>query len=187
MALLGLIRTVMTGVAGAPYYTTTVALSDGPGSIDQVADALQAFWTDQASNIDNGCVAVIQSDVPIVESTTGVLQGAEAIGDRTIGMSGAGDPLPATTQALCQLRTANVVAGRRLRGRMFLPQQTEANNTASGIPSAALVGDVNAALTAMIAASGGKWVVWSRTHGTYGVIQTANMWSQWAVLRSRRD
>lgn len=187
MADVALLRTVWDGVAGAPYYTTLAVDASDPGNIDQVRDAWEDFLQDQASNIDTRIAANIQGDVPVVDLATGTLVRVETITPAIIDMNGLGDILPASTQGLCRLRTGLVVGGRRLRGRLFLPGMTEANSTAAGVPSSALQSDVDAALTLLITASAGAWVVYSRTHQAISSVTTASLWSQWAVLRSRRD
>lgn len=187
MASLGLLRTVWTGVAGAPYYSTMAIVADDPGNITTCRAAWLAFLGDQASNIDARLTANLDVDVPIIDSLTGALIDSETIAAGGVAMTGAGDILPSTTQALCRLRTGFVVAGRRLRGRLFLPGQTEANNTSAGLPSSGLRADVDAALAVLVGATAGDWVIYSRTHRAYASVNEATMWPEWAVLRSRRD
>lgn len=187
MADLYEVHTTWTGVAGSPYYTTHRGLLTGPVTPSQFATAWLAFLETMKGAMDDNLVAVVEPEVTIIDSTTGQLVGVTTIAGGTKSMTGSGDVLPPQTQALVQVATPNIVNGRRLRGRFFLPGMMEANNAVDGKPSAALTSAIGSALATFVTAVSGGWVIYSPTNHVYAVVSGAQAWNQWAVLRSRRD
>jgi hypothetical protein len=150
-------------------------------------NAWNAYLDSMKVNFVVPLVAVVQSDVPLIESTTGQLVGSTSVTEATISATGGGEALPRFSQLLCQLRTGNVINGRRLRGRIFLPGMQETTNTSLGKPSSALVTSNTGALETMRAAVAPRWVVYSRTNKAFGIVTSVGTWGEWASLRSRRD
>jgi len=126
------------------------------------------------------------ADVAVLNSVTGALEGTATVAQSSGAGSAAGDAQPPAVQGLLRLITSNVVAGRLLRGRLFLPGSLEASNT-SGQPSAGYRTAYETPAAALIADANTEWQIWSQTHGVPAVVQSANVWTRWAVLRSRRD
>lgn len=126
------------------------------------------------------------ADVSVLNSATGQLEGiftttpAQGVGATS------GDLMPANCQGLLRLITPNVVGGRLLRGRIFLPGSLEVDNTLA-VPNATYRTDYDTAGAALIADANSTWVVWSKTHGVMAVVGSVNTWTKWASLRSRRD
>lgn len=175
------------GVAGAPYWSTFRQTAVGTLSAQAFGNEVLAFLGDVAGNMTNAIAATLLNDVPVIESTTGQLIGAETIdGDEVIG-SQTGEALPRTTQGLVQWFTGQVIAGRRLRGRMFLPGFTETQNAPGGVPASALVVGMNTAITDFITAVSPDFVIYSRTHFSGASVTSGTLWTEWASLRSRRD
>lgn len=189
MASLGRIRTVWGGVAGSPYYTNLWFLTDSGGTgMEDSCDAWTAFIDSLSVNMNTLMTMTVEPDVPIIDSTTGVLTGSTTITPNAVDLDGGGDILPPATQGLFRWTTGFVVAGRRLRGRTYWPGMLEANNTSSGQPSGALTASVNGALATFLAAADvAPLVVYSPTHHAYASVDGGNMWTEWASLRSRRD
>lgn len=189
MATLGRIRTVWGGVAGSPYYSNLWFLTDAGGAgMEDSCDAWTA-WIDSLSvNFNTLMTFVVEPDVPLIDSTTGILTGSTTITPNAVDLDGGGDVLPPATQGLVRWTTGAVFAGRRLRGRLFLPGMLEANSTAAGDPSGALVASVNSSVATFIAACDqAPLVVYSPTHNGFASVDSGNMWIKWASLRSRRD
>jgi hypothetical protein len=166
---------------------TTFYFNSSVGTAAQQVTAVGNFLAateDQRSSLLSWQTA---PDVATISQATGALEAVTTTTPSTgVGIE-SGNELSPTTQGLLRVLTTVVVGGRLLRGRIFLPGATEANSGAPGTPIAAYLTDYNTAGAALIADANTEWVVWSRSHGTYGVITTANMWTKWAVLRSRRD
>lgn len=187
MAQIFEVHTTWTGVAGTPYYTTLRGLMTGPVEPEEFADRWTTFLVSIQGAIADALTAVVEPEVTVIESTSGELVGVLSIDGDTIAPNGGGDALPPATQCLVQLTTPAIISGRRLRGRIFLPGMLEANNGVTGEPSGALVGSFNDALDTLVDALASTWVVYSPTHRAYATVTGAQVWNQWAVLRSRRD
>jgi len=184
MANIYRVRTVFSGVQGAPWLSTLYFAELG-GTAQQAATAAGAFW--------NAADALMQLSVswtteaavftldetsgqPVSVANTTPVTGTGALGDHI---------LPITTQGLVRLRTGVFLNGREVRGRIFVPGYTEINS--NGGPSATVLSTLNAAGAALIADANSIFAVWSRTNGVAQSVSAVETWNQWAVLRSRRD
>lgn len=182
------VRTVWLGVAGAPYYSNHYFTDDALSTTAQDAvDAVDAFWTSIAGVIANTATYTVEGAVARIDDATGTLLGTWGVTSGTGTGTGSGELLPRSTQALVRWMTSSVVAGRTLRGRTFIPAMLENFNDSGGNPVSSVVSGLNTAAAALIADSGNELRVWSRTHGTSDVVTSATAWTQWAILRSRRD
>ena len=102
----------------------------------------------------------------------------------------AGEVLPTTLNGLIRWATGNVVAGRQLKGRTFVPAPVEAENTTGGVVNAAYITGVGTAISALLGAANAELVIWSRPTperlGSHGTVIGGTVWQQWAVQRGRR-
>lgn len=110
----------------------------------------------------------------------------------TAGTSAVG-PHSAAAGAVVNLSTANVLNGRRVRGRVFLVPIGSAGLDTNGTLAAQFLTDMRAAATTLQAdAADTRLVVWHRPSvlgidgGAYDVIN-ATIPDKTAILRSRRD
>lgn len=176
---------IATGVAGSPYYLTGYFAASG-GTAQQAASAWRAFLTAGVSSYAAGLVFQAVSDVVLVDPITGNTTGTSPVVLATVTHTGAGDPLPSSTQGLARFRTSQYINGHEIRGRINIPMQTEADST-SGLPNAAWQTTWNARLATLI--TGGTFIhaVYSPTNHCWAPTLAATVWSQWAVLRGRRD
>lgn len=188
MATIMRVRTVFQGVAGAPYYSNHYFTDDATLSTAQDAiDAVDTFWTALSGNLTNAMTWNVEGTVARIDDVTGALNGQWA-GVANAGVGGsAGEIIPRVAQGLVRWLTPNVVGGRMLRGRTFIPGVLESINTVSGVPTAAFVTLLATAGNALIADAGNELRVWSRTHGVSHPATAALGWTEWASLRSRRD
>lgn len=167
------------------------------GSTADATDCLarfRAFWQALVAQIYAGTTLTFDPTCIAVEATTGALTGAFA--GTTPGVvtgTAAGDCLPRQTQGLLRIGTSTVVNGRRVRGRLFIPNPAEGANVLGTGPEAAYQ-------TAVTTAGGGLFtpgtttsmpVIWHRPSGAgAGASPLATSMScapTWAVLRSRRS
>jgi hypothetical protein len=180
---------VLSGVTGAPYYSTLHWGGNTAGQAQAAADAHGHFWNQLQARLDGAMVADVGTDVQQIDPATGqIIQNFVVTGGQ-VQFSSAAEPVPQATQALLQLRTGDYVNGRELRGRIFIPGITETDSIL-GKPDAALITAlINAYDFAMLnggTAAGGH-VVYSRTHFQASIVQDVSVWGEFAVLRSRRD
>ena len=181
------VQTVHTGVPGSPF-VSTMYFTFVAGQADQTLANVLECWGDLATVMHTDLVSTVEREQVLIEDTTGAATGTElAAGPNAIGATDAFEPMPAATQGLIQLRTGTYVGGREIRGRLFVPSPCE--DTGHATPSAAYQTLVNGAFQDLIvdSSTSGPWRVWSRKNLQSAVVTTANTWSQWAVLRSRRD
>jgi len=185
------VRTSIVGLQGAPYLSTHYFAESG-GTAAQAATAVSTFWTALAARVADQASGQVESSVSTLDETDGSLQGETAVTTDAINFSNTGEHLPYATQGLIQWRTSNVVGKRIARGRTFVPGATEDAAT-FGYPNSTYVAALQTAASALIANANCILVVWHRpteanpSSGQVSPVSTATVWTQWAVLRSRRD
>lgn len=180
------IDTVSTGLAGSPYFTSHF-FDIGPGTPSQAHAAVTNFWLEAASAISSSLTMTIQGEVPTINEATGQIISVSNVPPQVVpGQLAPGTPLPASQQLLGRLLTGVYLGGRQLRGRIFIGGQTVAGMT-SGRPAPATITDLNNAMATLVANPNAQWVVWSKTAGQFAQVTSASTWTEYAVLRSRRD
>lgn len=195
------IRTIFTGVAGTPWYSNQYFLDDGATPVAQdAADWVGAFWTGLAGNLPSGLDWSIEPLVPSYDEATGDLTAQTAITSPTGGGSNAAETLPFPTQGLIRLRTEGIVNNRAVHGRIFVPGPGE-NVNSGGVPSASYITALQTAIDSLLTSSVNTLCVWARPFagdpladppkparaGTKHAVMAADVWTNWAVMRSRRD
>lgn len=185
------IRTTLTGVQGSPWLSTMYFDVAG-GTAQDAADAVGVFW----GAMDNSMVSAVQwateAEVAQVNASNGNLVMVHATTPVTGVGASATEVMPIATQGLVRWRTGSIANGREVRGRTFIPGLVEANNN-SGVPTAAFVTMLNGAASALISDANSVLVVYHRgdpdagSPGSKHTVTTGTAWSQFAVLRSRRD
>jgi hypothetical protein len=180
------VRTNFTGVPGAPYLSTMYFAESG-GTAQQAATAAGAFWTALIPNLTNSMNFATEADVALVNAATGVVTGAVAT-TPVLGTGGRADAqLPRATQGLVRWLTGIYVAGRQVRGRTFIPGLTEDANITDGLVTPAVAAAINNAAATLIASPNADLEIWSRTLGQSNVATVGSTWTEFAILRSRRD
>lgn len=193
MADMARVRTVFTGVAGTPWYSNIYIGAIGSGiDFQAYTDAVGDFWESQASVLRGDVDYTVEGDLAILNDATGEITRVEG----TTGVSGsftsAAEPLPTQTQLLLRVLTNTYLNGRRIRGRIFIPGYCEPSSTA-GRPAPTLLTDVPASFEATIGALPHPVVVWHKPNaetgapGSQHAYDSIQVWSEWSVLRSRRD
>lgn len=179
------VTTTMTGVSGAPYYSTQYWDGGDAGVAAAAQVKTRTFWDSIKGLITTGLLIQVEPDVDLVDPTSGNILDVFNSAVSVVAANG-NAPLPKATQGLVRLRTPTFVAGRRLQGRIFIPALAN-DAQVGGIPSTAFINGVNTALTALLSGSPDP-VVYSKTHGQFAQVSTASVWgSNFAILRSRRD
>lgn len=170
---------------GAPW-VSTMYFDDGTPSAQDCVDAVGAFWGAVDALIDNEVDWSTQADVENVDPVTGNVLAVVA----TTPVTGTGamnaSALPFASQGLVRWRTGVYIGGREIRGRTFIPGLT-ATASDNGRPLAANQATINAAAAGLIADANCDLGIWSRANGQIQVVTSGTMWTEFAVLRSRRD
>lgn len=167
------------------------------GSTADATDCLarfRAFWQAIVAQVYAGTTFTFDPTCIAVEATTGVLTGAFA-GTTPAVVTGtaAGDCLPRQTQGLLRMGTSTVINGRRVRGRLFIPNPAEGANVLGTGPEAAYTTAVTTAGGGLLVAGAttSMPVIWHRPSGAGAgaspLVTSFSASDTWALLRSRRS
>ena len=184
MATIGRTQTVLTGVTGAPYYSNLywpIAYSSG----DMVEHTAE-LWEILDNRIVNEVAWEVSGVVEFIDDTNGQVLAAGVV-DAIVGAGEAsGEMLPASTQVLIKWRTGFYAGGREVRGRTFVPALDAFMNDEGSVEAVAR-GDLSDELSTWLGGLTATPLIWSRANGTSASVVAAEVWEQFAVLRSRRD
>jgi hypothetical protein len=178
---------VWSGLPGLPGFSQ-LYFEHQAGNATSIASAVKTFLTAIAGGSWTGLTAQIQPEQTIIDVTTGEPVSLEAATPQAaVNFTATGTPLPFQTQVLLRLATSQYNAGRRLRGRLYIPGAMVGMDT-NGDLGPSWVTMYNSAAAALLTASNtnGKWAVYSRTHHAWASIDSATVWNQFAVQRRRR-
>ena len=160
-----------SGDALASAQAAADAVEDWLNALSPYIAAAQSFQVDpEAEEVDP-----VTGNVTGVASVTTITQ----TGDFSVA------PVPQAAQALVRWRTGEYVAGREIRGRTFIPGIAGSQTSTTGELVPATLAGMQTASTAFLTASGHG--IWSPKNGQFELALTASVWSEFAVMRSRRD
>lgn len=180
------VTVLTTGVAGAPYYQR--AYFDATvGSAQQAADAWFTFCGDFDDEIPNGVTKELEPAVPTIDPVTGEITAVNIVTGDPVTGNVTGARMAPATQGLMRWRTNVFNSGREVRGRTNLPVVLQADSDTEGKPDVGYIGFWNSKAGALIADEDSTLVVYSKKNGLWAAVVTADMWSNYGVLRSRRD
>lgn len=177
------IRMTWAGGDSAPFVTTLYAQENDTSIADARAAISDFLSGDVSGQFSDDFTWTIPSSGDILDTNTGGLIGTWTDGT-PISDSGAdtGNRVADASQVLVQLRTGDIVSGRELRGRFFLPGLRVTALSAGNLDSSTLTTietEANDNLNGVLA-------VFSRTHHEWATVTSCSVWSELAVLRSRR-
>lgn len=158
-----------------------------PAAAQDAADAAAAFWNTIRPLVTNDQTMTVLPEVAEVNVGTGQTEGVAATTTTpAIGTSTA-DQIPQAAHALVRWRTGLFFAGRELRGRTFIPGLGTASNGPSGEVILATRTSLNAAATTLLSDPDADFGVWSQKNAAFATASTGLTWTEWAVMRSRRE
>jgi len=185
------VRTLITGTPVVGGGISNFYFSESVGTAATVVAAVQAFWAALLGTMNSAITLSTQGQVDTLDPTSGLLTDSFNVTPVTQVGGDGGEVLPYATQGLVKWRTADIVNGRRVLGRTFVPGPCEARNNA-GVPIAGYVTALDAAAAAMIAAANADFVIWHRPGdggtppGSEHFVTAGQAWTNWGSLRSRR-
>lgn len=158
---------------------------DSTSSADLVdaLDALITEWAAWASDTYSAQIVPVGRRLNDVDGTLVQEFAISEAGPATPGTVGA-EPLPDAISMLLRWNTGEVVAGRYLKGRTFMPGIASVY-LANGNLAGSTVSSVTAAAQAF-AGHVSAPSIWSRTHGVAHPISIGSCWSELATQRRRR-
>ena len=162
------------------------------GEVSDIVDqreALSDFWDSCSTSLDSNVNWTIETSGRELDSTTGTLTGVWSDGvSQTGGGANSGNVVPDASQGLVRWRTNNIVSGRFVNGRNFIPGFSTAAVSEGNLLAANRTAILNGA-TALITAAV-QMGVWHRPVGGAGgawfAAESADVWVEFAVLRQRR-
>lgn len=199
------VRCVSTGWGGAPglntfYFDRADAGPSDPVAAENVTARVRAFWFAEAAIFPNLWNMQVIPDVDVVNTDNGDLVSSQTAPTPAVVTGTYPNGFGPQEAMLCATySTADIIDGRRVRGRTFIGPLAQQSDT-DGTPLNGWIGGLQTNLAALIGAglADPQLVVWSRrrgisvshptglggsAHGVTGV-QIAD---KFAVLRSRRQ
>lgn len=164
-------------------------LSGAWASINAMLDLLMPL-------VSTEYTAQLATEYKILDTATGTLTGVGGVSSRPLktGTSAGGEMVADATMGLMRFQTDGIVAGKRVRGRLFVPGIT-VDHLENGnlVPSSV----TTLAFAAASLAAGSQMVIWARPlkdpasgavlrPGTTHDISGGTAWDELAVLRRRR-
>lgn len=189
-----LIRTILSGNAAVGGGVQTFAFSDPVDDLAAAAlvNAVDTFWSAVAANLTFDITLSVEANPSRYAASNGVLQEvftAAAPGPVTGSVST--DPVARSTQYLIRWATADIVDGRVIKGRTYVPACPASQIRDDGTVEPALIAIIDALGEDLITDSGGLLSVWHRpiagAGGSEHLVTGVSGWNEWAVLRGRRD
>jgi hypothetical protein len=174
--------------SGAPGVSVLFFEATAASVVDQ-RDAIQAAIAAAAVEINEEVRATVRNNGRVIEDSTGTLtaewsDGAVQIADGTSAFR----PVSNAAQVLIRWGTGEIVNGRFVRGRTFIPG-CSSNATTEGQLGAGPLTTFSDAFFTLISANVG-FGIWSRPKngagGSFHPALTASAWNELAVLRQRR-
>jgi hypothetical protein len=191
------VRTVFSGWDGGPglstfYFTNTSENSTAAGI---VVGRVHQFWADLVPVFAVGTAIDVDRNVDVLNPASGEVTNTLSVGaqSQVVGTGSSNAQAPASVAILMQLGTAEWVAGRRIRGRVFISPITSNAVSTTGKLASAMLGVLTPAASGLLASlpTENALCVWHRPKNGAGgsavPVTTVNYPDKLAVLRSRRD
>ena len=171
-----------SGFLTVMYFELGVSVATQRAAVDDLFDSC-------ATSLDSNVSWLVQTSGRELDDATGTLTGAWTEATSQIGNgANSGNVVPDASQAMIRWTTGEIVNGRFLKGRTYIPGFAVAA-VSEGNVLAANVTAINAGCTAFVA-SGAQGVIWHRpvanTGGETKQIDGGTLWTEFAVLRQRR-
>lgn len=173
----------LTGLAGSPWLSTFYfdsAFMATPGAaVATVANFFDALDPLMSNSVDWATLPeVVRYTTP--DTITDFFATEQIFG----GGERAEDPLPTQTQGLIRWRTDTIVNNRRVLGHTYVPGATEVSSGIDGMPIPSYVTVLQNAADILVTSS---LMIASRVGNVFAPVTSRDIWSNWAVLRGRRD
>nr|CRY97428.1 hypothetical protein [uncultured prokaryote] len=180
------VRSIGSGVAGAPYYSNHhFLLGEGTDAVTGV-QAVGAFWSALIPVLNSGYRVEVEGTVAEINVQSGDVVGQVQVDPLVRTGTAAGSDLPPASQARIRWLTGVFASGRQIAGATYVPALTVAALTSDGLIGSTTRTALSAAAAALIG-TGNGFSVYSPTRGLTPPVTVADIPRDFAVLRSRRD
>lgn len=189
---------LLTWTIGNSPGGTTVLYTDPGVSVATQALAFGGFFGSTQENYSNTTSVRLATEGRVIDDETGTLTGTWSGGPGGV-MTGSStaEAVPNASQALVRMETAAVVAGRLLKGRMFLPGLSSDCLLNGELTEVARLDIQSRFNVEMIPGFG--LLIWSRPFagsvgpparppraGSSSAVNSGSVWNEYAILRNRR-
>lgn len=168
------------------YFQATSG-ADALACKEQVVD----FWTSLEPYMHTGLDWALDPLVPAINEATGEVVDIYNVGAAASSGESVSEPLPLSSQIMVRLGTNGIVNNRRVAGRIYIPGVTVTANDAGHVDPATVSAIAAIAAAAFDGGVNEALAVWSRPAtgraGSLHTVAALSVWSEFAVLRSRRD
>lgn len=183
------LRTVGTGVAGAPWYLNAYFAGTDQDAADDAFTRWDAFIAKVCAMTQAGVTFTHDKTAVVINPATGLP--TNVLNLPQAGSRQGGDQnqlLPTSNQIVVALKTGVFQAGRQIQGRINLPGRTQSSVGTGGNVSASVASTMATELNGLIADGDDRGlVVYSRKVGLEVEVASATINQKFGVLRSRRD
>lgn len=160
------------------------------GNIVNQRNAIQSMYGGVVARLDTLTTWNVRTSGKVIDDATGTLVGFWGDSNTKSGVGTlSGQPVPNASQVLLRWRTSDIVNGRLLQGRTFVPGLATASLDAGQLAAAAVTA-FQAGQAALLAAVPGDLQVWHRpkggSPGAAHTVTSAATWSELATQRRRR-
>lgn len=187
------VDTILTGLAGSPYFSRLYFEGATEEDANTVRDAVASMWTSLFTGVNpfvGRLTATVQGEVASMNPGSGDIQTVYVDDDIVVSPGSTTIAIvPNASQVLVRLQTGTFRGGRRVLGKMFIPCTRASGQDSDGNVTSTMQAGVKAAVDLLIPVGLG---VWSRPSerfalGTLTPVTSTGVWSEYAVMRSRRD
>lgn len=180
------VRVDLAAMTNGPGLSTFYFLGTGGTAASDAASAVATFWDGLESKLPSYGTWALQTNVAEIDPATGALEDLHVVAAASGTGTDSSPQLPFAAQGLIRLNTGAIIGGRQIKGHIFIPGPSEASSDA-GRPTGTYRDALASAAAGLVGDSDSQWAVWSRTNGSAVEITSGSAWTEWAVLRSRRD
>lgn len=179
--------TVLTGKPGSPWYSTLYFDGDGSTDAQAAVDGVNTLWNELSSIMVVGITCTIEPFVADVNPATGdVVGGYITTPPAPQESDSSGNMLPSAAQVQVNFVTGQYVAGKAIRGKMYIPGLPASYSDTQGRVDPSVPATMVLAYASLLA-TGPDLLVWSRKNGSTYPVQNITTSPKFAALRTRRD
>lgn len=180
------VQTIFTGPVGSPWLATNYLIAGGGLLVADAVAGVGGLWDDLKGLIKNNVSWTVQGQVDVIDVASGQPTSIASATPVTGTGTTSGDALPPATQGLLRWNTGFFISGRQVKGRTFVPGMTSSATT-NGAPSTSALSTMQTAMTNYAGLTLATPCIYSRVNHTTADISGGSPWTEYAVLRSRRD
>lgn len=176
----------MAGGSGSSQLSTMYFEEAGALTAQDAANAVHTFWDSIKAFIYSGYTLQVEPEVVSIHVEDGKPTAVTAVSVAQVTGTGGSDPLPWSSQGLVRWSTGEFINGRQVLGHTYIPGPLEVSNV-GGVPDGSYRTPITTACGVLNSDPLCNFMIYSRKNFTAVNVLGGQVWTKWAVLRSRRD